>query len=197
MTKILCAVASYLLGSIPTGYMLVRLTGRKDVREFGSRSTGATNVLRVGGWKTALPVAVVDVLKGFLPVLLALRLTADPAFAAACGLLAVVGHCFPVWIGFRGGKGVATSLGAYAAIAPAACLASLGLFLVVVGLTRYVSLGSILASLAFPAIALARGGPVAVAAVGLAVAALIVFQHRANIGRLLAGRERKLGERPT
>jgi len=195
MIKILFALASYLLGSIPTGYLLVRLTGKKDVREFGSRSTGATNVLRVGGWKTALPVAVVDVLKGFLPVLLALKTTADPAFAAFCGLLAVVGHCFPVWIGFRGGKGVATSLGAYAAIAPAACLACVGLFLLVAGLTRYVSLGSILGSLAFPAIVRARGGPGAVAAVGLAIAALVVFQHRGNIGRLIAGEERKLGER--
>ena len=195
MIEALVAVGSYLLGSIPTGYLFVRLAGRKDIRDFGSRSTGATNVLRVGGWKKALPVAVVDVLKGFLAVFLAARITADPAFAAACGLIAVVGHCFPVWIGFRGGKGVATALGAFAAMSPAACAASAGLFLLVVGLTRFVSLGSLLAALAFPAIVLARGGPGAAAGVGLAVAALVVLRHRGNIARLRAGTERRLGER--
>jgi glycerol-3-phosphate acyltransferase PlsY len=193
--KIVFALASYLFGSIPTGYLLVRLSGRKDVRSFGSGSTGATNVLRVGGWKTALPVALFDVLKGFLPVFLASRWFGDPVFAALCGLLAAAGHCFPFAIGFRGGKGVSTSLGAFAAIAWAPCLGSLGLFFIVIGLTRYVSLGSILASLVFPAIYLAAGGRPAVAAVALALAALVVFQHRGNIGRLLHGTERKLGER--
>ncbi|OGD28081.1 MAG: acyl-phosphate glycerol 3-phosphate acyltransferase [Candidatus Aminicenantes bacterium RBG_19FT_COMBO_65_30] len=189
------AAASYLLGSIPTGYLLVRMTGKKDVREFGSRGTGATNVLRVKGWKSALPVAAVDILKGFLPAFLALKWFADPVFAAFCGFLAVIGHCFPFSIGFRGGKGVATSIGAYAAIALAPCLAGLGLFLVAVGLTRYVSLGSILGSLVFPLIILVSGGPKGVAAVSLAIATLVVFQHRRNIGRLIKGTERKLGER--
>jgi len=193
--KIVFALASYLFGSIPTGYLLVRLSGRKDVRSFGSGSTGATNVLRVGGWKTALPVALFDVLKGFLPVFLASRWFGDPVFAALCGLLAAAGHCFPFAIGFRGGKGVSTSLGAFAAIAWAPCLGSLGLFFIVIGLTRYVSLGSILASLVFPAIYLAAGGRPAVAAVALALAALVVFQHRGNIGRLVHGTARKLGER--
>jgi glycerol-3-phosphate acyltransferase PlsY len=193
--KILFAVASYLVGSIPTGYLLVRLSGHKDVREYGSRSTGATNVLRIGGWKTALPVAVIDVLKGFLPAFLALRWFASPVFAAFCGLLAVVGHCFPFSIGFRGGKGVATSIGAYAAISMIPCLGSLGLFLVAVAVTRYVSVGSILSTLAFPLIVLLTGGPQGVAAVALAIAALVVFQHRGNIGRLIEGKERKLGGR--
>lgn len=191
----LIVLASYLLGSVPTGYLMVRWTGRKDVRDFGSRSTGATNVLRVGGWKSALPVAVFDVLKGFLPVLLAVKIFDDPLLAAICGFAAVVGHCFPFAIGFRGGKGVATSLGAFAAIAWAPCLASLGLFLVVVALTRYVSLGSILGSLAFPAVFLVAGGRKDVAIVAAALALLIVLRHRANIGRLAEGTERKLGER--
>jgi glycerol-3-phosphate acyltransferase PlsY len=195
--KVLFAAASYLLGSIPTGYLLVRLSGRKDVRDLGSGSTGATNVLRVQGLKAAVPVAVVDVLKGFLPAFLALEWSADPVFAAVCGLLAAVGHCFPFAIGFRGGKGVATSLGAYAAIAIGPCLASVGVFFVVVALTRYVSLGSILASLAFPVLVLATGGPAGVFAVSLALAALIVFQHRGNIARLAAGTERRLGGRAT
>lgn len=195
--KVLFALASYLVGSVPTGYLMVRLAGRKDVRDFGSGSTGATNVLRLKGWKAALPVALVDIAKGFLPVALAVRWFADPVFAALCGLLAVVGHCYPFSIGFRGGKGVATALGVFAAIAWAPCLGSLGLFLIIVGLTRYVSLGSMAASLAFPLIVFAAGGPRAVAAVALAIALLIIARHRGNIGRLLDGSERKIGEKTT
>lgn len=193
--RIALVVGSYLLGSVPTGYLFVRLAGRKDVRDLGSGSTGATNVLRVKGWKAALPVALIDVLKGFLPAFLALRWSSDPAFAALCGLLAVVGHCFPFSIGFRGGKGVATSLGAYAAIAFTPCLASLGVFVLAVALTRFVSLGSILGSVAFPVLLLATGGPREVFGVSLGIAALIVFQHRGNIARLAAGTERRLGRR--
>jgi len=193
--KIVVALASYLLGSVPTGYLLVRLSGKRDVRKFGSGSTGATNVLRVKGWKAALPVAVFDFLKGFLPVFLANRWFADPAFAAVCGLLAVIGHCYPFSIGFRGGKGVATSLGAFAAIAWAPCLGSLGLFFLVAGLTRLVSLGSILGSLAFPAILLASGGSASLTAVSFGIAALVVLRHRTNIGRLVRGTERKIGEK--
>jgi len=193
--KILFAVLSYLLGSVPTGYLLVRMTGHKDVRDLGSGSTGATNVLRVKGWKTALPVAVFDILKGFLPAFLALKWFGDPAFAALCGLVAVVGHCYPFSIGFRGGKGVATSLGAYAAIALWPCLASLGVFLVAVGLTGYVSLGSILGSIAFPAIVLATGGSWRVVVPSLVIAAVVILRHGGNIVRLVNGRERKLGEK--
>jgi glycerol-3-phosphate acyltransferase PlsY len=193
--KILFAVLSYLLGSVPTGYLLVRMTGHKDVRDLGSGSTGATNVLRVKGWKTALPVAVFDVLKGFLPAFLALKWFGDPAFAALCGLVAVVGHCYPFSIGFRGGKGVATSLGAYAAIALWPCLASLGVFLVAVGLTGYVSLGSILGSFAFPVIVLATGGSWRVVLLSLVIAAVVILRHGGNIVRLINGRERKLGEK--
>jgi glycerol-3-phosphate acyltransferase PlsY len=193
--KVAFALASYLLGSVPTGYLLVRLTGHRDVRQLGSGSIGATNVLRVKGWTTALPVVLFDIFKGFLPVFLAMRWFSDPAFAAFCGFLAAIGHCFPFSIGFRGGKGVATSLGAYAAIALTPCLACLGIFVVAVALTRYVSLGSILGSLAFPVLVLATGGPHGVFAVSLALTALVLFQHRANIGRLVKGHERKLGER--
>ncbi len=195
--RIVIALASYLIGSIPTGYLLVRLTGHKDVRQFGSRSMGATNVLRVKGPKTALIVAAIDVLKGFLPAFLALKYTGDPVFAAFCAFLSVVGHCFPFSIGFRGGKGVATSLGAYAAIAWLPCLASLGLFLVVAGVSRRVSLGSIVGSLAYPFLVLFAGGSKGVFAISLAIAALIAFQHRGNIGRLIKGTERKLGEKST
>jgi glycerol-3-phosphate acyltransferase PlsY len=193
--RIFIAVAAYLVGSIPTGYLLVRLTARKDIRQLGSRSMGATNVLRVKGWRAALPVAAIDILKGFLPAFFALKYSGDPVFAAFCAFLSVVGHCFPFSIGFRGGKGVATSLGAYAAIDGLPLLACLGLFLIVVALSRYVSLASLLGSLAFPFLVLLAGGPKGVFFVSLAIAALIVFQHRGNIGRLVKGTERKLGDK--
>ena len=195
--RIIIAAASYLAGSIPTGYLMVRLTARKDIRQMGSRSMGATNVLRVKGWKTAVFVAFVDVLKGFLPAFFALRYTGDAVFAALCALLSVAGHCFPFAVGFKGGKGVATSLGAYAAIAWEPCLGSLGLFLLAVGATRFVSLGSLLASLAYPFLLYALGGPKGAVLISLAITALVVFQHRGNIGRLLSGTERKLGEKST
>lgn len=193
--RILFAFAAYFVGSIPTGFLFVRLTARKDIRQFGSRSMGATNVLRVKGWKTALPVAAIDVLKGFLPAFFALKFFGDPVFAAFCAFLSVVGHCFPFSIGFRGGKGVATSLGAYAAIAWLPLMAGLGLFLVVVAVSRHVSLGSLVGSLAFPFLVLLSGGPRGVFAISLAIAALVVFRHRGNIGRLVKGTERKLGDK--
>jgi len=193
--RIFIAVAAYLVGSIPTGYLLVRLTARKDIRQLGSRSMGATNVLRVKGWRAALPVAAIDILKGFLPAFFVLKYSGDPVFAAFCAFLSVVGHCFPFSIGFKGGKGVATSLGAYAAIDGLPLLACLGLFLIVVAVSRYVSLASLIGSLAFPLLVLLAGGPMGVFVVSLAIAALIVFQHRGNIGRLVKGTERKLGDK--
>ena len=191
--RILFAFASYLVGSIPTGYLLVRLTARKEIRQFGSRSMGATNVLRVKGWRTALPVAAIDVLKGFLPAFFALKYSGDPVFAAFCAFLSVVGHCFPFSIGVRGGKGGATSLGAYAAIACLPLMACLGFFFVVVAVSRHVSLGSLVGSLAFPFLVLLSGGPKGVFVISLAMAVLVTFQHRDNIGRLVKGTERKLG----
>lgn len=193
--KTLFALASYLIGSVPTGYLFVRLSERKDIREFGSRSTGATNVLRVRGLKSAIPVAVIDVIKGFLPAFMALRIFGDPVFASFCAFLSVLGHCFPFSIGFRGGKGVATSLGAYAAIAWRPWLAALLVFGVTAGASRFVSLGSILGSIAFPFFVLASGGAKGVFYFSLAISALIVLKHAGNIGRLLKGEERKLGEK--
>jgi glycerol-3-phosphate acyltransferase PlsY len=193
--KVLFAVASYLLGSIPTGYLLVRASDRRDIRDFGSGATGATNVLRVKGLKFALPVMVVDVLKGFLPAFLALRLFHAPSLAALSGFLAVVGHCFPFAIGFRGGKGMATSVGVFAALAFPLALASLGVFILATAATRYVSLGSILGVLAFPLFTLVTRGPGGIFPWGLALSALVVFKHAGNIRRLLGGTERKIGEK--
>ncbi len=195
--KILFIVLSYLLGAVPTGYLAYGLSERKDIREHGSLNIGATNVLRLKGWKLAVPVVVVDVLKGFLPAFLAFRLFDDPRLALVASFLAVVGHCYPVYIRFRGGKGVATTVGAAAAVGLVPFLLCAVVFVAVVGLTRYVSLGSILAVTVYPVLALVFGKGPDAALWGLAVAALVVFQHRANIGRLIAGRERKLGEKAT
>jgi glycerol-3-phosphate acyltransferase PlsY len=193
--KALFAVASYFLGSIPTGYLFVRAADRRDIRDIGSRSTGATNVLRLIGWKFAVPVAAIDVLKGFLPAILSLRMFKDPFFASLCAFFAVAGHCFPFAIGFKGGKGVATSFGAYAALAFPSLLLSVGLFFLTVAVSRTVSLGSILASLSFPVFVLLLDGPRGVFAGSLAIAVLIVVKHYGNIRRLLNGTERKLGEK--
>lgn len=193
--KVLFIVLSYLFGAVPTGYLAYKLSERKDIREFGSQNTGATNVMRLKGWKLAIPVVLVDVLKGFLPAFLALRLFGDTRVALAASFVAVVGHCYPVYIRFRGGKGVATTVGAAAAIGPIPLLLCAAVFLVVVGMTRYVSLGSILAVTAFPILTLALGKGTETALWGLAIAVLVIFRHRGNIGRLMAGRERKLGEK--
>lgn len=193
--KILFIVLSYLLGAVPTGYLAYKLSGQGDIREHGSRNTGATNVMRLKGWKLAIPVVVVDVLKGFLPAFLAFRIFGDPRLALAASFAAVVGHCYPVYIRFRGGKGVATTVGAAMAVGLVPLFVCAALFLAVVGLTRYVSLGSVLAVTAFPLLALAFGAGSETVLWGFAIAALILFRHRANIGRLLAGRERKLGEK--
>lgn len=194
---------AYLLGSIPFGYLLVRLSGGGDVRETGSGGTGATNVTRRAGRGAGLLTLLLDALKGIAAVLFArLLLGAGPGadwWTCAAAVTAVLGHVFPVWLGFRGGKGVATGLGVFLVLAPLATLCALVVFVAVVRLWRYVSLGSITAAAALPLAVWALGAlgindridaPVlVVAALG---AALIVFMHRANIGRLLRGQESKL-----
>jgi len=193
--KIAFVVLSYLVGAIPSGYLLFLAIEKKDIRAYGSRATGATNVLRLKGWRYAIPIALLDILKGFLPAFLALRLFADPVLAAACASAAVVGHCFPVYIGFKGGKGVATAAGSMFAIAPIAALFSLVLFVAVVALTRYVSLGSILAALLFPGYMLLLRLPGTLVLLSLPILAVILIRHAGNIRRLLSGTERKFGQK--
>ena len=193
--RVLFAVASYLLGSIPTGYLLVRAADRKDIRDLGSGATGATNVLRVKGLKFALPVVLVDILKGVLPAFLGLRLFHDPFLAGLAGFLAIVGHCFPFSIGFRGGKGVATSVGLFSVLAFRPVLVCLAVFIVVVAVGRYVSLGSLAAAAALPPSVLLIDGPGPVLVWSLAASLLVIFKHKDNIRRLLGGTERRLGEK--
>jgi glycerol-3-phosphate acyltransferase PlsY len=193
--KILFGVFSYLLGSFPSGYIFFYLRNKKDIRTLGSQATGATNVFRLIGWKFALPVIVIDLLKGYLPVFLALKLFQDKPLALICAFLAVLGHCFPVYIKFRGGKGLATTFGAYAALAFKPVLLSLVIFLIVIAISRYVSLGSLFAALSYPLFIFLFKEEAAILYLSLALFHLIMFMHRSNIQKLIKGTERKLGEK--
>jgi len=188
--------AAYFIGSIPSGYLVFKLSGSQDIRQLGSRSTGATNVLRLKGWRYALPVLAIDVLKAALPVWLTLRaFPAERWVAFGVSLMVVLGHCFPVFIGFKGGKGVSTAMGSYAVLATVPFLLSLAVFVGVIAATRYVSLGSLLATLAFPLIVYLSRGDSGLAALGLIVFAVVALRHIGNIRRLSKGQERKLGQR--
>jgi glycerol-3-phosphate acyltransferase PlsY len=203
-TAALVAACAFLLGSIPFGYVLVRFIHGIDVRSIGSGNIGATNVARTGGRKTAIATLVLDTFKGWLPVFLVLHLAAIPAgddaqrhtLAALAALAAVLGHMFTPWLGFKGGKGVATGLGVFLALAPLAALAALGIFAATLAFTKYVSLGSVLAAAAFPLLLWGIEGehfPAAALALSAIAAALVVIRHHENIGRLLAGTESRFG----
>ncbi len=193
--KLLLIVASYFFGAIPTGFLLVRMASRKDIRKIGSGSTGATNVLRYGGWRLAIPVMAVDLLKGFLPAFLAVSLFADRRLAVWSLLAAVVGHCYPVYLGFRGGKGVATTVGGFLYLAPLPLLASLGLTVLVLLSTRYVSLATLSGLLALPVLVLSLSGDKFLFRVGWLFFLLVLLRHKDNVKRLLTGTERKFGEK--
>ncbi len=193
--KILFLVLAYLFGSIPTGFLFFRMSEKKDIRGFGSQSTGATNVLRLKGWRYAIPVAALDVLKAVLPVWLALALFDDRRIALAAAFLVVLGHCFPIFIKFRGGKGVATAMGSYLVLAPLLFLLSLAAFVGVIAASRFVSLGSLSASLLFPILAFLLKGDKELALLGLALFAVIGLRHAGNIKRLLQGQERRFGQK--
>ena len=187
---------AYLLGSISFAVLLVRSATGKDIRTEGSGNAGATNVLRAHGKALGLAVAALDIAKGAGAVALVRLATADPRYAAAAGFAAVLGHVFPIFYGFRGGKGVATAVGAFLALAPLATLVCVGVFVAVVAATRYVSVGSMVAIVLLPPVA---GGlfhastPIVAAAAATAV--LVVLKHRENLRRLVAGTERRLGQK--
>jgi glycerol-3-phosphate acyltransferase PlsY len=207
LASVLIAVVAYLLGSLPSGFLLIHLFRHQDIRSFGSGNIGATNVLRSGGKGLGAATFLMDMLKGSgavcLGALLAAHLAPDLAarnFEALAALFAVLGHVFPVWLRFRGGKGVATGFGVFLVAAPWAALAAIGVFAVVLILSRYVSLASILGAASFPVFAwlLVHGDrPPFFIAVQFAVAFLIVAKHHQNIRRLLAGTEPRLGAKKT
>jgi glycerol-3-phosphate acyltransferase PlsY len=195
LTALLLLLTSYLLGSIPFGLILARMCGGTDVRKAGSGNIGATNVARVAGPLPGILTLLLDAGKGWFAVWLAGRvLSADAGILVLAGFFALLGHCFPVWLGFRGGKGVATAAGIFAELCPEALLAALILFALVVWFWRYVSLGSLTAAAALPVLlyllwAPHFAPPTIVNLGSLAMALLVIFQHRANIGRLARGEE--------
>jgi glycerol-3-phosphate acyltransferase PlsY len=191
-------VASYLLGAIPTSYLAGRLFRGIDLREHGSRNLGATNLYRVLGWRYAVPVGLFDAAKGLVPVLVfAPRVSASEVFALVCGLTAVLGHVFSVFVGFKGGKGVATAAGVMLGLAPVALGVAIVVWVALVFLTGYVSLGSIAAAAVFPIAVLLLEPPAQPVMLWLdvAVAAAIIWFHRGNIQRLLKGTENRFGRR--
>ena len=191
-------VASYLLGAVPTSYIAGRLLRGIDLREHGSKNLGATNLYRVLGWRVAVPVGLFDMAKGLIPVLLfAPRVSSWQTFALVCGLTAMVGHVFSVFVGFKGGKGVATAAGVMLGLTPAALLIALVVWIVVVALTGYVSLGSIVAAALFPVLVRLVDPPEQpeILWLDIAAAAGIIWLHRANIARLLRGTENRFGRR--
>ncbi len=187
---VIAFAVGYLAGSVPFGLLLARLGGAGDIRGIGSGNIGATNVLRTGRKGLALATLLADIAKGALPTLLAFAWL-GPDIAVAVGLGTVLGHCFPVWLRFRGGKGVATAAGVILALTPMVVPIILALFVAVVWVTRYVSLGSCLAAVAAPVTAwlLGYGQP---AELYVALAVIVVGTHHANIRRLIKGEESKL-----
>lgn len=187
-------VLGYLAGSVPFAYLLARRAGI-DVRRAGSGNVGAANVLRTTGPWRGVVVMSLDVAKGVLAVVLATVTNAGATLTALAAAAAIVGHIYPVWLRFHGGKGVAVAAGVFAVLMPLATALAATLFLVIVIATRYVSLGSIAATVALPPAAWLTGEPAAVVAAAAGAGLLILFRHRGNIRRLRAGTERRMGVR--
>ena len=192
---ILAAVIGYLLGCIPTGVLVAKIYGVQDIRTLGSGNSGTTNVLRNLGWLPSVLTLVGDCLKGYVACLIGRQLGGDVGMLAG-GLCAIVGHDFPVFMGFRGGKGIATSLGLIIAINPWLALALLAVQIVAVALTRYMSIASLITTVAFPVLVIftERGRenyPLFLGAACIA-SALSLFGHRGNIQRLIRGEENRL-----
>lgn len=184
----------YLAGSVPFAFLLARSAGI-DVRLAGSGNVGAANVLRTtGAWRRAIAVMALDAAKGAAAVLV-VHLAAGASLAALTGAAAIVGHIYPVWLRFHGGKGVAVAAGVFSVLSPLGTAIAASLFLVTVLATRYVSLGSIAATVALPPAAWWAGAPQAVVVAAAGTGALILFRHRANLRRLRLGTERRVGVR--
>lgn len=195
MTVELALVAfAYFVGSIPFAFIFVRYVTGRDVRKEGSGNVGATNALRSAGWKVGVAVTVLDIAKGSLAVWAMMIFNPESAWLAASMLSVVVGHCFPPWLLFRGGKGVATGFGAFLVIAPLSALAALGVWIVMLAVFRWVSLASMTATASFPVLIQLVGHPDWVTLASVAAAAiLIILRHHSNIRNLVTGEEQRLG----
>ena len=194
---ILVVPLGYLLGSFPSGYLAGRWCAGVDIRQLGSGSTGATNVLRQVGKGPALVVFLVDVFKGSAAVILARGLLGAGAYGwlVAAGLAALAGHIWPIWLGGKGGKAVATGFGMLLGLVPAVGLACLGVFLTRLALSRIVSISSVLAAAALPLLMAGAGAPGAYLGLGVVAAVMVIWRHRSNLSRLLKGEEPRLGQK--
>jgi glycerol-3-phosphate acyltransferase PlsY len=192
MNAVLVITLGYLLGSIPFAFLLSRRRG-VDLRQVGSGNPGATNALRTSGVRTAVLAMLLDGAKGTLAVMAAQLLSSGVVAPVAAALASVVGHVYPIWLRFRGGKGVATAAGAFAVLTPGALSIAAAVFLVVVVATRFISVGSLAGAVTLAVMAAA--GDRVVAAGAAAAACLIVYRHRENLVRLVAGTERRIGQR--
>lgn len=192
MDSVVPILLGYGVGSLPLGYLVASRTKGIDVRRVGSGNVGAANAYRSAGLAAALIVVLVDIAKGASSVFFAARFATGAADPVAAGIAAIIGHVYPVWLRFHGGKGVATACGVFWMLAPLATAISASVFVIVVWLTRYVSLGSVIATIALPPLAWFTDKSVPVV-IGAAVAAIVIVQrHRANLARLQQGRERRL-----
>ena len=214
MLPALLIAASYVLGSIPFSYLIVRLFSGTDIRQQGSRNVGATNVARTAGKLPGILALILDMVKGYAAVALAQWLVSRPGWPfvptadgspfqshelwiSLAGLVAVLGHMFPLWLGFHGGKGVATALGVFLALDPMVVAGALLVFLIVAIASRYVSLASIVSAASIPIFFrfLAVNAPFWRIVISVVIALAVIVKHHTNIARMAAGRERKMGER--
>jgi glycerol-3-phosphate acyltransferase PlsY len=197
MTIALLLLAAYLLGAFPSSYVVGKLARGIDLRQHGSGNLGATNAYRVLGWKAATPVFIIDIFKGWLPTFLFPRIDNDPAWewALAYGAAAIIGHVFSIYVRFKGGKGVATGSGVFLALAPVAVLIGLVVWGALLFITGIVSIASIVSAATLLIAVFALGQPPAVLALAIALAAFVIFAHRANIRRLLRGEEHSFRKR--
>lgn len=191
---ILAIIASYLIGSIPFGLITGKLWADIDVREYGSGNIGTSNVLRTVGPAAAIIVFALDVAKGAVAVYLGSLVGGDFVRIMA-GVAAIAGHNWPIYLKFKGGKGIATSLGAVISLTPVIALVLLGFWIVIVGLTRYISLGSVAVAVLFPFFLIISRAPLTYILAGALISAFAIYRHRSNIQRLLAGTEHKIGEK--
>ena len=195
LTALLFLAIGYLLGAIPCGYLAGRWLKGIDLRDCGSGSTGATNVLRNVGKGPALLVFLLDVGKGALAVLLAKSVGLNDWVQVLAGLAALAGHIWPVWLGWKGGKAVATGLGMFLGLAWPVGLASFGLFMATISLSRIVSLASVVAAIGLPVLMLVAGNSNAYVVVSLVASLMVLWRHRSNIQRLMAGTEPRIGQK--
>lgn len=189
---LILGLVAYLMGSIPTGYLLFKLKTKRDIRSLGSRNIGATNILRFSGWPLALAVLALDLAKGIIPALLTKKYLVSPSLGLLCSFMAPLGHCFPLFLGFRGGKGVATSCGVMAIYSWPSLLVAVFIFGLTVAVTRIVSVGSLVASLIFMPLIYLFHSDYQLLFVTFLFTFLIWLRHRDNLKRLWRGEENRI-----